>query len=1171
MPPKNGKKNTKTVSEKEYTLLTLEELKVKELKYTNRLKELRKFLNFIDEALLEISSLNEKELLQDKWQNFVTCNPLPKPYIPSDIRLFYNKMQYLEKEKVQGSINWLLLVNERSLLTQNIYREDLTRRKLNTKMKENIGQEYNSYINDSLKNLHRIEYFLDNDIEVAKCPIHIFHDIVGRKLAIQEDIKDLIDRYTYRIISSEKAQMRSLNAITAEYCFNADNFQIHIWCLKNVALRISHLSEPRLLANFHSIKLLLQVPSKMLRENLVIRALHMDFDHFSENAKSYKQSITVSTENLNAGIVDLPDCLVNEWIMQLEVQEKKRNELIQIRMEYEEKMRQYEEQMEKKKGRNKNEKDTKSKLKIVKPTKEPLFIGNDVFPDTYEEFLVEEEKQYQNFIQTVYKPELLDLRSDEINLKKYFILGGIYQLYYVVKPLHYDMNSYNLTWHKKLGNLVVDKEVTIADSKHISESLQMPTTKRLTKRMSIFEAENFKLDTDAECPWFIVTIHLPEYLCYWDEPIACHFETTIEQKHEKIEELQMEPTEEIKTKKALKKIKVDQPTPTITKLQSTLVDDSSKTNLQAFSEAELQLSTPRDTATASFIIRTKRLTDSQRRSNASFFKGSLANSLLQKNSSKRTGISDKTDSLYINDFPLTATTLTKPQIRHMERHIVPRIISSYKFPQEIRQEEMEAYNKKPKGKGGKIIRQKNEDLQNKHSNRTFDFTTMQNKPERLFPAYPKVEPLNIVSHLRDDNINIGHEEPETFAQLLQIVSTIKKKYRLRVRQTMDLKNTTTEIKTYNKRIRQMQRKKELLAINSSMHTIRSTIISQRNTKRSTAKSLKEERKSKVSLVSKREEKETVERKKLITAEDSKSKYSFESDVLLNTSSSEILVRNETQQEEPAAKSYSQWTTKYILKSEFDRQNRKIILHTNRLGNFGFAFKRYEHFPFKYWNMEPSETDPENEVVFTLDTQYVRCVLYITANGIRGHVTEPTKTYVRNPKMYLIIENPLKDYKEFKKLFKEKHLNIFAEHDASFYIENGYFSEKHLSNEMHTYCCMSVHSTQMRFNFSQWNRLAKRRDIILHFQQYKDLAENLVEVRVTPGEAYFVDIQELCTEDLNDIKLDYNLTWRNIESYSDLHHLIVAMYPAATDLRCKNPKLICCIRDLLSEIRPLSFS
>lgn len=61
---------------------------------------------------------------------------------------------------------------------------------------------------------------------------------------------------------------------------------------------------------------------------------------------------------------------------------------------------------------------------------------------------------------------------------------------------------------------------------------------------------------------------------------------------------------------------------------------------------------------------------------------------------------------------------------------------------------------------------------------------------------------------------------------------------------------------------------------------------------------------------------------------------------------------------------------------------------------------------------------------------------ITEAGIKGYVTEPTKRFVRNPKMYLVIEEPLKDYIEFKKRFKEKHLNIFAEHDARFYIENG---------------------------------------------------------------------------------------------------------------------------------------
>lgn len=152
----------------------------------------------------------------------------------------------------------------------------------------------------------------------------------------------------------------------------------------------------------------------MLKENLLIRALHLNFDHLSENAKSFKQKINVSTENLNAGILDLHECLVNEWTMQLEIQAKIHHEMIQKRLEYEERIKKYEEEMEKSKERKKDEKPAKKKMKTVKPTNEPPLVGIDNYPDTYEEFLIEEQKQYEHFIKTVYYPELLDLTPDEV-------------------------------------------------------------------------------------------------------------------------------------------------------------------------------------------------------------------------------------------------------------------------------------------------------------------------------------------------------------------------------------------------------------------------------------------------------------------------------------------------------------------------------------------------------------------------------------------------------------------------------------------------------------------------------------------------------------------------------------------------------------------------------------
>lgn len=58
---------------------------------------------------------------------------------------------------------------------------------------------------------------------------------------------------------------------------------------------------------------------------------------------------------------------------------------------------------------------------------------------------------------------------------------------------------------------------------------------------------------------------------------------------------------------------------------------------------------------------------------------------------------------------------------------------------------------------------------------------------------------------------------------------------------------------------------------------------------------------------------------------------------------------------------------------------------------------------------------EGEVVFTLETQYVKCVINISAAGYRGYVTEPTKGYVRHRKIYMDIKEPITDFKELKKV------------------------------------------------------------------------------------------------------------------------------------------------------------
>lgn len=121
---------------------------------------------------------------------------------------------------------------------------------------------------------------------------------------------------------------------------------------------------------------------------------------------------------------------------------------------------------------------------------------------------------------------------------------------------------------------------------------------------------------------------------------------------------------------------------------------------------------------------------------------------------------------------------------------------------------------------------------------------------------------------------------------------------------------------------------------------------------------------------------------------------------------------------------------------------------------------------------------------------------------------------------------------------DKSINIFAEHDASYYIDNGYFSVKHVATEDHIYDAMALHCKLMKFYRSSWNRLASRRNLLICMKNAKDLSDfTEVTIRVTPDTATFVEVSELCSDDLDIIKLDYKHTWRNMSVSNELDIVI----------------------------------
>lgn len=107
--------------------------------------------------------------------------------------------------------------------------------------------------------------------------------------------------------------------------------------------------------------------------------------------------------------------------------------------------------------------------------------------------------------------------------------------------------------------------------------------------------------------------------------------------------------------------------------------------------------------------------------------------------------------------------------------------------------------------------------------------------------------------------------------------------------------------------------------------------------------------------------------------------------------------------------------------------------------------------------------------------------------------------------------------------REHNMNFFPELDAFWYI-NGMSNVKHDAMCNHTYLCIGHFCQTHQFRRSAWNVLANRREAIVLSRQIIEnrAAEQFVEVKITPHDAYIVRVEELCTS-LDEVSLFHHLT------------------------------------------------
>ncbi|XP_062128698.1 uncharacterized protein LOC133840721 isoform X1 [Drosophila sulfurigaster albostrigata] len=1136
----------------------------REQRHQQRIQDVRICAGFIIESIEDYQDLVKLQRKQEHWNRYANCDGLPRAHNPPELRSFIAEIRHTEWRDEMSVVNWALSVNERSVLTQDIDAPDLTRKVLEQQLRPNIGKLYDVAVQRILATWERIEQLLDCEFELEHIPADRALEITQISGELSREIDLLFDKLTYRIMCSPDSYKTSFDGIMESYCYQSVNYNFQLWWLRDVPLRLDYLEIPLMVAKLDCVGVSVQIPKSVLSENLTLRCVHTFFDPYSEFAKSFINVIDKSTNELNAGMTDIEDCLINEWLMQSSIMNQMITSMEQKSILYEETMR----ELEAKVAHAKGDPDV---LKKLKAPKEPQTLPEGKFPDPYKMFLEQEQQEFEEFLEQYLSPVHLNLKPDEINLRRYNILGGIFAMSFVHKPKHTEFATFNRTFHDDQRLLYTLKDMQALLDGNDSDDNDQASRATLAFRVSARSQKSasinrsrmqFAQSTNSpskmhlhlegdDIDYFFVSIQLPKQLCRYGAPLACQY--LDEMVDEDLPEVQIvEESEEPRTKKkkgrktARKRSDIMGITADLSAFQKISSRKSKKK--QDDDDMQNEFARPR---VSSIMPKTSMPDNLYRPSKRSTLHlTALRSSVLPE--------------VMLRNFPLVEKPLNSMQVNALTKHCLPRILSSFKFPLEFKQDKMIEFAER--SKGNKILRRANlaiermgEDVANEPEYLSYE---KQQGPERLYPIFDWREKVLYeqgsttgssasevsVKVVKIDQMTDAFEastDPtkQSLYSVIQTLENIQHEYAARPMRLMDQNIVTGR-----------QRRPDISTIitGKPKSTVRISTLG-----------------SKLYHIGGRGSRSRVSTYDTVSFD---SQGSQSSGSLLSPSGyrhgKSFNMRDE---EERPKVNVKHWTTKHIVDMQFNPETCVATIKTDRLGLFGFAYKRYAHFPFRDWKLQQSEEQP-NEIVFTLDTFHVRIFLFITNIGIRGYVTEITNQYTANPVKYLEIKEPISDYRELRKRFVEKNINIFAKHDASFYIDNGYFSEKHLSTELHIYDAFAVHCKLIKFYRSDWNRLATRRNIVLCLRNPKDVNDSAdVTVRVTPDNSTFVEVSEPCSLDLEEVKLDYQLTWRNIGNYSDLHQLINSMYPQATDLRNRDPKLIYYIRTLFTEVRPLSFS
>jgi cancer susceptibility candidate protein 1 len=118
----------------------------------------------------------EEEKLKTEWEQYMRCNGQPNASDPSDLRKYIHMWIEDFKSVNNKEINWILKVNEQSILTQNQNTIDLSRANLK-KLQPDIAEMYAKRAIESLGILDEMDAIIRDQYSLSPTKLEDLLDV----------------------------------------------------------------------------------------------------------------------------------------------------------------------------------------------------------------------------------------------------------------------------------------------------------------------------------------------------------------------------------------------------------------------------------------------------------------------------------------------------------------------------------------------------------------------------------------------------------------------------------------------------------------------------------------------------------------------------------------------------------------------------------------------------------------------------------------------------------------------------------------------------------------------------------------------------------------------------------------------------------------------------------